>query len=422
MVTSPPPDIEAPRIPPRAAFQHRDFRLYQVARLVSVLVMEMQSIAVAWQVYQITHRAIDLGYVGLAQFLPGLLLSLPAGHVADRYDRRRILLICNTVQGILSAFLLFHALQPHQSQYAIFAIMAASGVARAFSGPASQSLTPHLVPEEHFPNAVAWSSSIFMLATIIGPGLGGLFYGLGGTADRGAEFIYAVAIAGFVVTVISIFLLHTRTGRLEHKAASLKTLFAGFHYVWQKKEILGSISLDLFAVFLGGAVALLPIFADQVLHTGAWGLGLMRTAPAIGAAITGGLVAYFPVRKRIGAVLFVCVTIFGLATIGFALSRTLWMSMLALFIMGASDMVSVIIRGTLVQITTPPEMRGRVSAVNLLFIGASNELGEFESGLTGQWFGAVNAVLIGGIGTLVVVGLWFWLFPQLRHVDEFGRG
>lgn len=408
-------ELEDLRIPPGAAFQHRDFRFFQIARLSSIISMEMQSVAVAWQVYQLTHRPLDLGYVGLAQFLPGIILFLPAGHAADRFDRRRVLLATNVVQMVLAALLLWHALLPKQSVAVILAFMFASGVARAFSGPASQAILPEMVPERHFPNAVAWGSSIFMVSTIVGPALGGLIYAFG----NGASTVYALSSAMFLVTIIAIEGLHVRTGRKEHKAASMETLLAGFHYVWQQKVILGSISLDLMAVFLGGAVAMMPIFASEILHTGAWGLGLLRAAPALGAALTGAAVAHWPVERRIGAVLLWCVTIFGVTTIWFGLSRSLRMSVLALFLLGASDMVSVIIRGTLVQITTPPEMRGRVAAVNLLFIGASNEFGEFESGVTAQWFGAVPAVVMGGVGTLLVVVLYMWRFPELRSVDRY---
>jgi MFS family permease len=292
--------------------------------------------------------------------------------------------------------------------------MLGMGIVRAFSGPASQSLLPQIVPPEDFQNAVAWASSVFQAATILGPMAGGIIYAVHG----GATMVLAFAMTGFAIAFIFTSMMHVRTGRMEKEETSLKTLLAGFHYVWEKKVVLGSISLDLFAVLLGGAVALLPIFASEVLHTGAWGLGVLRAAPAVGAGFMGAWLAFRPLRKRSGAIMFVCVTIFGAATIVFGLSKSFGLSLVALLFIGASDMVSVVIRSTLIQIATPPEMRGRVSAVNLLFIGASNEFGEFESGVTAQWFGAVPAVVLGGIGTLVVVGLWTWLFPELRKVEE----
>jgi len=412
-----------------AAFRYRDYRWMQSARLLSVIANEMQSVAVAWQVYEITHRALDLGYVGLAQFLPGILLALIAGHAADRFDRRRVLLICNAGYAIASMMLLWQAAHHIDNVRAILAIMLVIGTIRAFSGPASQALMPQLVSEADFPNAVAWSSSIFMTATILGPALGGLIYGFGGTGafsgagalsgqHSGATFVYAVAVPMYLLAVVSVALIGTRTGGLEKRAASMETLLAGFKYVYEQKIILGSISLDLFAVLLGGAVALLPIYADKILHVGPWGLGILRSAPAVGAMIMSVMMAYRPLRKSAGATMLWCVAAFGAATVVFGLSRSFWMSMIMLFITGAADMVSVIVRGTLVQIATPAEMRGRVSAVNLLFIGASNEFGEFESGLTAQWLGAVRAVVLGGVGTLIVVAVWAWRFPELRKVQR----
>jgi MFS family permease len=407
-----PPDTRPHR--PAAAFRYRDFRLFQGARLCAIVASEAQSIAVAWQVYELTHRPLDLGYVGLAQFLPGILLFLVVGHAADRFDRRRILQLCQIGYFFVAGFLWWYSRQPNPSVSVILAVMLAFGVTRAFSGPASQSLTPQIVPPEDFQNAVAWGSSIFMASSIIGPALGGLVYAVEGRAT----LVYLLAMFLFAGALACIAFMHIRTGRMEQRATSLTTVLAGFKYVWERKIVLGSISLDLFAVLLGGAVALLPIFANEVLHVGASGLGVLRSAPAIGAAIMGGVLAFRPLRKRSGRIMFVCVAIFGFSTVVFGFSRSFWVSLVSLFFVGASDMVSVVIRSTLVQMTTPPEMRGRVSAVNLLFIGASNEFGEFESGVTAQWFGAVPAVIAGGIGTLVIVALWMRLFPELRNVEE----
>lgn len=402
------------QISPRAAFQYRDFRLFQAARLLSIIATEIQSLAVAWQVYDTTRRPLDLGYVGLTQFLPAIIFFPMVGHTADRFDRRGILLICHALLVTCSGLLLWQALQPRLSLAIVYSILFVIGTVRAFSGPASQSLLPTIVPAHHFQNAVAWGSSVFMGATIMGPALGGLVYAIG----QGAPLAFALASGMFGSALLSIAMLHVRTGRMEQRSTSLETVLAGFKYVWKKKLILGSISLDLFAVLLGGAVALLPVVANEVLHVGAWGLGLLRGSPAVGAALTGLVLAYRPLRKHAGVIMLWCVAIFGISTIAFGLSRNLAISILALLIVGASDMVSVVIRATLVQLATPPEMRGRVAAVNLLFIGASNELGQFESGVTAHWFGTIPAVILGGIGTLIVVGLWTWKFPVLRKVDR----
>jgi predicted MFS family arabinose efflux permease len=270
---------------------------------------------------------------------------------------------------------------------------------------------PQLVPQHHFANAVAWNSTIWQVSAILGPAFGGLvYYKLGGAAAvYGTDALLSICAFGLVA------IMHTRTGRMEHRELSWGTLLAGLHFIWERKIILGAISMDLFAVLLGGATALLPVYAQDILHVGEAGFGIMRSGPAIGAAITALIVTHMPPMKRAGATMLVCVAIFGVATIVFGVSKSFWLSMTCLMIMGAADMVSVVIRHTVVQMLTPPEMRGRVSAVNLVFIGASNELGEFESGLTAQLFGTVPAVVIGGAGTIIVVGLWAILFPQLRR-------
>ena len=399
---------------PRAAFQYRDFRLLQLVRLFSIVAFEMQSVALGWQVYAITHRALDLGYVGLAQFLPGMVLFLIAGHASDRFDRRAIMLLCNGSYAVCSLLFLLHARSGHATVGPIYLVLVLLGVVRAFSGPASQSIMPQLVPPQHFENAVAWNSALFQAATILGPSIGGLIYGMSGKAQT----VYACSAAMYLASTTCVALMHIRTGRMEKRATSVQTLLAGFHYVWEHKIILGSISLDLFAVLLGGAVALLPVYAQQILHIGPRGLGMLRSAPAVGSALIGVVLAHRPLKRRAGRVMFFCVAIFGAATIVFGLSRSVALSLIALFVIGASDMVSIFVRSTLVQIATPPAMRGRVSSVNLLFVGASNQLGEFESGITAHWFGTVESVVLGGIGTLVVVVLWAWMFPQLRQVEQ----
>ena len=413
--------------PPRRgleSFASRDFRRYQLARVAVILGAEAQSVAVAWQVYSMTHRPLDLGYTGLALFLPGLLFLLPSGHVADRFDRRQIILLCYGLQVFCTITLLSVTRIGLHSVVPIYGVLFLIGMGRAFSGPASSALIPHLVPEQHFVNAVTWGGAIFQFANTVGPALGGLLFTLPltrfipDTRLEGAGIVYVFTLGTLGWFLVLVASLHARPGRMEHRAASIKVVLAGFRYVLNMPMLMGSFSLDLFVVLLGGSVALMPIFAQEILHTGPRGLGMLRAAPAIGALCTSLFMARFPLRRRAGIRLFICVALFGAATVMFGLSRSLWLSLVALAITGAADMISVIIRGSLLQLSTPPEMRGRVSAVNSLFIGASNELGEFESGLTAQWFGAVRATLFGGIGSLMVAGLWAVLFPSLRDTDE----
>ncbi len=416
-----------PQKPPRRgleSFASRDFRRYQLARVAVILGAEAQSVAVAWQVYSLTHRPLDLGYTGLALFLPGLLFLLPAGHVADRFDRRQIILCCYGLQILGTGALLALTLVGVPAVLPIYAVLFLVGSARAFSAPASSALIPHLVPEQHFVNAVTWGGAIFQFANTLGPAVGGVLFTLPlvhfvpDTRLEGAGIVYVFTLGTLLWFLVLVGSLSVRPGRMEHRAASLKVVFAGFRYVLHMPMLLGSFSLDLFVVLLGGAVALMPIFAQEILHTGPRGLGMLRAAPAVGALCTSLVMARFPFKRKAGVRLFVCVAIFGAATVVFGLSRSLWLSLIALAIAGAADMISVIIRGSLLQLATPPEMRGRVSAVNSLFIGASNELGEFESGLTAQWWGAVRATVIGGVGALVVAGVWATLFPSLRKTDE----
>lgn len=401
---------------PAAAFLSRDFLLYQLARVVVIIGAEAQALAVSWQVYQITHRAIDLGYTGLVLFLPGLLFILPAGHVADRFDRRQVILVCYALQAICSFFLFRFAWTGIHQVWPIFTMLFLIGTGRAFSGPASSALVPHLVPTEHFVNAITWGSAIFQFSNIVGPAVGGILYTLPLRSRlHGAAIVYLFMLAAILWFLALVGLLHARPGRMEHRAISREVLLAGFRYVARTQVLLGSISLDLFAVLLGGAVALMPIFAQDILHAGPRGLGMLRAAPALGALLVSLWLMVRPIRRRAGAKMLTCVAIFGMATIVFGVSRNLALSLAALFVVGASDMVSVVIRGSILQLATPAEMRGRVSAVNSLFVGASNELGEFESGLTAQWWGAVRAVIYGGIGSLLVTGFWTAFFPSLRR-------
>ncbi len=403
-----------PRSNALRAFRSLDFRRFVGSRLLSILGLEMVNVAVGWQVYALTKRPLDLGYVGLAQFLAPLLLTLLAGHAADRFDRRRIILLCHLGFGLCFGVLAWLALTSIQTPLPIFGVLLLLGTARAFNAPAAQALMPSLLPEADFPNAVAWNSSTFQVATVVGPALGGGLYALLGNPE--AVYLLGGFFAAVDVTVLAG--VKTRTGRMETKSASWGTVLAGVRYVWENKTILGMISLDLFAVLLGGAVALMPIFAQDVLHTGAWGLGILRSAPAIGAGIVGLWLAAHPLKRHVGRTMLTGVAVFGLTIVAFGLSRTLWLSVLILVVMGASDMLSVFVRLTVVQITPPPEMRGRVNAVNMLFLGASNELGEFESGVTAQWLGPVRAVVAGGIGTLLVVLAWTRLFPEIRRLDR----
>lgn len=407
-------DPENPRTASRVAFQYPSFVLFQTARFCMVLAMEMQSVAVGWQVYEITKRPLDLGLVGLVQFLPGILLFLVSGHVADRYDRRKLILLCYLGYGANFVLLLFTALRETRSVYYIFAILVMLGIARAFNGPVTRALVPQLVPEKDFPNAVAWASTTFQVAAILGPALGGVIY----AAFRGPSAVYGLAILMVVAALVCTVKIKTQERARAREPLNLTSVLAGLHYIWRAKVILGSISLDLFAVFLGGAVALLPVYAREILKTGPWGLGLLRTAPGVGAAAMAIFLAHRPMRRKAGQIMLWCVAGFGLFTILFGVSRSLVLSLIALFFVGATDMVSVIVRAILIQVATPDEMRGRVNAVDMVFIGASNEFGEFESGLTAQWFGTVPAVVIGGIGTLLVTAVWAWRFPQLRKVEQ----
>jgi len=414
-----PSTTSTPAVRGLAAFASRDFRRYQMARMAVILGAEAQTVAVAWQVYSITHRALDLGYTGLALFLPGLLFLLPAGHIADRYDRRQIILVCYALQVVCTSALLAIAILGLRNVYLIYGVLFLIGAGRSFSGPASSALIPHLVPDGHFVNAVTWGAAIFQLANIAGPALGGLLFTLplhGVLA--GAGIVYCVMLVCLVIFLWLISSLSVRLGRMEHRDISLKVVMAGFQYVRRSPILLGSFSLDLFVVLLGGATALMPIFAQEILHTGPKGLGILRASPALGALTISLILARFPLRKKAGLRLFLCVGLFGIGTIIFGVSKNLWLSMAALAFAGAADMISVVIRSSVLQLATPPEMRGRVSAVNSMFLGASNELGEFESGVTAQWLGAVRATVAGGIGALVVTGLWSMLFPSLRNADE----
>jgi MFS family permease len=368
------------------------------------------SVAVGWQVYDLTRDPFDLGIVGLVQFLPSLLLVLITGAVADRYNRRGIMAACCGLEALVCAGLLAFTWSGTKEVWPIFALLVVFGVARAFMGPAVQSLLPNLVPPQDLSNAIAWNSSSWQIATITGPVAGGLLYGLSEYAAFGVALVLMIASMALVA------MIPKPVQRISEQAKSLATLFAGFRYVWSQKIVLGAISLDLFAVLLGGAMALLPVYARDILHAGPWGLGLLRAAPGIGAVIVAGWLARNTIRDHAGLIMFIFVAGFGLFTSVFGASTMIWLSVIALALAGACDMISVYVRETLIQLWTPDDVRGRVNAVNMVFVGASNELGEFRAGISAALFGAVPAVVFGGIGTIAVALLWAVWFPQLRKI------
>ncbi len=393
---------------PGSVMRHRPFALFWTARVMSSVAFQMMSVAIGWQVYSITHSAFALGLVGLAQFLPMFVLTLVVGHVADRYDRRTIAYICQTVESVAALMLCLYAWRGWNHAGPIYAIAAITGAARAFESPSMAALLPNLVARNQLQHASAWSTSANQTAQILGPAMGGLLYGLG------ASTVYGAVCVAFLVAAFAVGAIKIESAVRVRAPLSFEALFSGIGFIRSKPVILGALSLDLFAVLLGGATALLPVFARDILHTGPWGLGILRAAPAVGALAGSIWLAHFPLRRRAGTALFAGVIAFGIATIVFGLSRNVYLSLIALAALGASDVISVVVRMSLVQLQTPDEMRGRVGAINSLFIGTSNQLGEFESGMTAGLFGAVPAVLIGGFGTIIVALLWMRLFPALR--------
>jgi MFS family permease len=395
--------------------RHKPFKLFLCARVSSSIAFQMQAVAVGWQIYNLTGSAWYLGLVGLAQFLPMFILTLVVGQVADRFDRRMIARVCQAVESMAAVALAIGSFSGWQSKESILWLVFLIGAARAFEYPTMHALVPGLVPVELIPRAVAWSASANQTATILGPALGGLLYA------AGPATVYGTAAILFLAASIFIALIHIDRTNSKREPVSIQSLFAGIAYIRNHPIILGSISLDLFAVLLGGATALLPIYARDILFCGPWGLGLLRSSPALGALSMSVFLARNPLRKQVGRIMFASVAVFGFATILFALSTSFLLSLVALAVLGAADVISVVIRSSLVQIETPDEMRGRVSAVNSMFIGTSNQLGEFESGATATLFGTVPAVLIGGLGTLIVVILWMRLFPQLVRTDTLNK-
>jgi MFS family permease len=398
---------------PQSVLRHRPFAFYWGARTCASMGYQMLGVAVAWQMYAITGSAFDLGLVALMQFLPSAAFMLVAGQIADRYDRRRLLQICQTAEGLAVATLALASVCGWVSKAFILTTVFVFGVARAFEAPTQQTLLPSAVPLSLFPPAVAASASTTQFATIIGPALGGLLYAFG------AAVPYTVCAALFLASVILLVFMRIDSSTSTRTPVSLAAFFAGVSYIRHNPIALGVISLDLFAVLLGGTTALLPIFADEIFNVGPEGLGLLRAAPAVGALLIMIVLTRSPLTRHVGRIMFASVACFGLATIVFALSRSFPLSMLALAILGASDAVSVVIRMTLVQLETPDEMRGRVNAVNSLFAGTSNQLGDFRAGVMAAWLGAVPAVLVGGVGIVLVVVIWMRAFPALSRVDSF---
>ena len=402
--------------PPANGFsvlRHRNFAFYLSARTLGTLAVQMQNVAIGWQVYAMTHDLFDLGLIGLAQFAPFLLLILIAGHAAARYDRRNLIAIALGAQLLCGLTLLAFTVAGLSAVWPVFAVLVLFGSARAFMGPATQAILVNLVPQESFSKAVALSSSSFHVAVILGPTLGGLFY------LAGPKTVYMISSTLLVASVVLMCLVKSVKQPSNREPATWHTVLEGLRFVWSRPVVLGAISLDLFAVLFGGATALLPALAHDVLHIGPSGLGMLRTAPGAGAALCSIVLAFFPLTRRVGLWMLGGVAVFGAGTLVLGATTSFLVALTALFLMGAGDMISVYVRHLLVQYETPDAIRGRVSAVNSVFIGASNELGEFESGLTAGWMGLTRAVLFGGAATLAVTGAWAVLFPVLSRMDRF---
>jgi MFS family permease len=401
--------------PARSVLRHPNLLCFIGGRFLASLGAQIQVVAVGWQMYDITGDPLDLGLIGLSQFIPFVTLIFPAGHAADNHNRAGIVTTCYFISSLCALALLIMTLHGLVSAWPIFMVMMVLGASRAFSMPASQSLLPNLVPTDAFRRAVALNSSSQQIATIIGPAVGGVLY------LAGPSVVYATVMTLALTAALLMFQVRGASEPVNatREPLSLQNLLSGLKFVRSRPVVLGAISLDLFAVMLGGATALMPMFASDILHVGPTGLGLLRTAPGVGAAACGLLLALSPISRHVGLWMFGGVAMFGVATIVFGLSTNFYLSLVALVVLGASDMVSVYVRHLLVQLDTPDYIRGRVSAVSSVFIGASNELGDFESGVMAKWWGAVRAVIIGGVATLVVTGLWTRFFPVLWRMQEF---
>ena len=410
------PPLPSDGLRPRALIvEYPAYGWFWCARIASGVAFQIGAVAVGWQIYEMTHSTFMLGMAGLVQFVPIVVFTLVAGYVADRYDRRVVYGIALGMQGLASAVLALGTWGHWLGIPGIFTVVGLIGAARSFQGPATQALLPTLVPERLVPKAIAWATGAFQTASIVGPSIGGLLYVFGPAVPYAASAALALVGAGFIS------MMRQERKVRPRQPTTFASLFSGIHFIQAKPVILGSISLDLFAVLLGGATALLPAFARDILHVGAWGLGILRSAPAIGSLAMSVYLARRPPNRRVGRKMFMAVIAFGVTTIVFGLSRSFSLSFGALLLMGAADTISVVIRISLVQLATPDEMRGRVGAVNSLFNGTSNQLGEFESGVTASLFGTVQATVLGGVGTLLVALLWMRLFPSLRAFDRFEK-
>ncbi|WP_241610346.1 MFS transporter [Rosenbergiella epipactidis] len=393
-------------------FSHRGFRHYLIAQTCSSLSFQIVSLAVSWQIYAITHSAFMLGMIGLMQFLPSVLLALPAGHLADQYNRKTLIVTGQVVECIAVLGLIALPLMSWLSTSALLGLVALFSIAKAVEGPANTSLLPALLPPELLSKAMA-TNQVFREAMVIaGPMIGGLLY------VYSLQAAYGVAALAYLLALVMIATVRYVPVALTRLPMTMKNLFAGLHFIFERKDVLGVISLDLFAVLLGGVTALLPIFAQDILHTGPWGLGALRAAPSVGALLTGIWISRRVFTRHTGLIMFGCVAGFGVATLVFALSHTIILSLLALVALGGFDMVSMVIRGAMVQLDTPDAMRGRVNAVNSIFINTSNQFGEFETGVLASMLGTVPAAVVGGVGTLVVVAIWMKLFPSLRQRQQ----
>ncbi|MBB5048888.1 MFS family permease [Rhodopseudomonas rhenobacensis] len=401
-----------PIAPPVALFGHRPFLFYLWSRSFSRFSSQIAAVAVGWQIYELTGSAFQLGMVGLVQFAPTAILVFAAGHAADRYDRRRVVQLCQIAQGLAAAYLAWGSYAGWITVPEIFAAVAVFGAATAFESPAAAALLPAVVPAGMLQRATAAATGVFQIATITGPALGGFASAAAPAAP------YAVMAVFWIASGLFSGAIRLQSEVMVREPPSFAALFAGVSFVRRNPAILGTISLDLFAVLLGGATALLPIYARDILETGPWGLGVLRAAPAIGALAMTFVLSRFPITRRVGMRMFQAVIVFGVATMVFAVSSSIALSLVALTVMGAADTVSVVIRLSLVQLATPDAMRGRVGAVNYLFINASNQLGQFESGVTAALFGAMPAALLGGLGTVLIALLWMRLFPALRKVER----
>ena len=391
------------------------FLRFWLARTLSTAGFQIIAVVVGWQIFALTGSTLELGLIGLMQFLPMLVLTIPAGHVADRYDRRTVVRVCQAVEALAAAALALGSAEGWLGAHVIFAAVAVIGAARTFESPTVSALLPGVVPAESLPSALALSASSVQTATILGPAVGGALY------IAGPALAYAAVAAVFALASLLIGGVRLERAPPPREPPSLASLLSGFTYIRDHSIVLGAISLDLFAVLLGGATALLPVYAQDILHTTPVGLGVLRAAPAVGALLTSFVLVRHPLAHRAGVKMFLAVGLFGFATVAFGLSRSFPLSLLALAVLGASDVLSMVVRSSLVQLQTPDGMRGRVSAVNSMFVGTSNQLGEFESGLTAWLFGTVPAVVLGGLGTVAVALLWSRLFPALREVDDLAK-